>query len=42
MHPEDAARLGVADGEMVEVTSRRGQVNVKAESRTRSSRASSS
>lgn len=31
MHPEDAARLGVADGEMVEVASRRGQVNVKAD-----------
>ena len=29
MHPEDAARLGVANGEMVQVTSRRGQVNVK-------------
>jgi len=31
MHPEDAARLDVVDGEMVEVTSRRGHVNVKAE-----------
>ncbi len=29
MHPEDAARLGVANGELVEVSSRRGQVNVK-------------
>ena len=31
MHPEDAARLGVADDEMVEVASRRGQVTVKAD-----------
>lgn len=31
LHPEDAARIGVADGEMVEVASRRGQVNVKAD-----------
>ncbi len=31
LHPEDAARLAVANGELVEVTSRRGQVNVKAE-----------
>lgn len=31
MHPEDAARLGVANGELVEVASRRGQVNVKAD-----------
>ncbi len=31
MHPEDAARLGVASGELVEVSSRRGQVNVKAD-----------
>jgi formate dehydrogenase alpha subunit len=31
MHPEDAARLDIADGEMIEVTSRRGHVNVKAE-----------
>ena len=31
MHPEDAARVGVANGEMVEVASRRGQVNVKAD-----------
>ncbi len=29
MHPQDAALLGVANGELVEVTSRRGQVNVK-------------
>ncbi len=29
MHPEDAARIGVAGGEMVKVASRRGQVNVK-------------
>jgi formate dehydrogenase alpha subunit len=29
MHPEDAVRLGLTDGEMVQVTSRRGQVNVK-------------
>ena len=31
MHPEDAARAGVANGEMVQVASRRGQVNVKAD-----------
>lgn len=31
MHPEDAARLNLANGEIVEVTSRRGQVNVKAD-----------
>jgi formate dehydrogenase major subunit/formate dehydrogenase alpha subunit len=31
MHPEDAARLGVGNGELVEVASRRGQVNVKAD-----------
>jgi formate dehydrogenase alpha subunit len=31
MHPEDAARAGVMDGELVEVASRRGQVNVKAD-----------
>jgi len=31
IHPDDAARLGIANDEMVEVTSRRGQVNVKAE-----------
>jgi predicted molibdopterin-dependent oxidoreductase YjgC len=29
MHPEDAARLSVMDGEMVKVSSRRGEVNVK-------------
>ncbi len=29
MHPDDAARLGVTNGEMVQVASRRGQVNVK-------------
>ena len=29
MHPEDAARLKVADGEMVKVSSRRGEVSVK-------------
>jgi len=29
IHPEDAARLGVGAGEMVEVASRRGQVTVK-------------
>lgn len=29
MHPEDAARLDVADGEMVRVASRRGEVTVK-------------
>lgn len=29
MHPEDAARLDVANGELVEVASRRGQVTVK-------------
>jgi len=31
MHPEDAARLDVANGEMVQVASRRGEVNVKAD-----------
>jgi predicted molibdopterin-dependent oxidoreductase YjgC len=31
MHPEDAARLTVDDGEMVRVSSRRGEVNVKAD-----------
>jgi predicted molibdopterin-dependent oxidoreductase YjgC len=31
MHPEDAARLDIDHGELVEVTSRRGVVNVKAE-----------
>ena len=31
LHPEDAARLNVADGEMVEAASRRGRVTVKAE-----------
>jgi anaerobic selenocysteine-containing dehydrogenase len=31
MHPEDAARVGVANGELVEVASRRGQVSVKAD-----------
>lgn len=31
IHPEDASRLDVADGELVEVSSRRGLVNVKAE-----------
>jgi predicted molibdopterin-dependent oxidoreductase YjgC len=31
LHPEDAARLAVANGELVQVTSRRGQVNVKAD-----------
>ncbi len=31
MHPEDAARAGVSNGEMVQVASRRGQVNVKAD-----------
>ena len=29
MHPEDAARLDLTNGELVEVSSRRGQVNVK-------------
>jgi len=31
IHPDDAARLDIAHDEMVEVASRRGQVNVKAE-----------
>jgi predicted molibdopterin-dependent oxidoreductase YjgC len=31
IHPEDAARLRVGDGEMVKVSSRRGEVNVKAD-----------
>jgi predicted molibdopterin-dependent oxidoreductase YjgC len=31
IHPEDAARLGVAHGEVVQVASRRGEVKVKAE-----------
>lgn len=31
MHPEDATRIGVADGELVEVASRRGAVRAKAE-----------
>ena len=31
MHPEDAARLDVANGDMVQVASRRGEVNVKAD-----------
>ena len=30
MHPDDAARLGVADGALVEVASRRGSVRVRA------------
>jgi len=30
IHPEDAARLEIADGEMVQVRSRRGEVTVKA------------
>ncbi|MHC4403446.1 MAG: formate dehydrogenase subunit alpha [Planctomycetota bacterium] len=30
IHPEDASRLGIADGEMVEIRSRRGSVTVKA------------
>jgi formate dehydrogenase (NADP+) alpha subunit len=30
MHPDDAARLGIEDGEFVEVKSRRGEVKVKA------------
>jgi formate dehydrogenase major subunit len=29
IHPEDASRLGLADGQMVRVTSRRGEVKVK-------------
>ncbi len=31
LHPEDAARLGVANGETVEVASRRGRVHAKAD-----------
>ena len=30
MNPEDAANLGIAQGEIVEVSSRRGKVNVEA------------
>lgn len=30
MHPDDAAKLGIEDGEVVEVSSRRGKVKVKA------------
>lgn len=30
IHPEDAAKLGIADGELVEVSSRRGALSVKA------------
>jgi formate dehydrogenase major subunit len=30
LNPEDAERLGIADGDMVRVTSRRGSVEVKA------------
>lgn len=30
MHPEDGARLGIEDGEVVEVSSRRGSLTVKA------------
>ncbi len=29
MHPEDARRMGIRDGEMVKVSSRRGEINVK-------------
>ncbi len=29
IHPEDAAKLGIADGDMVRVTSRRGELTVK-------------
>jgi len=29
IHPEDAVRLGVADGDTVRVTSRRGEVEVR-------------
>ena len=29
MHPEDANRLGVGDGDMVKVASRRGEITVK-------------
>jgi formate dehydrogenase alpha subunit len=38
IHPLDAAKLGVADGQMVKVTSRRGTVQVKAKVTTRSDR----
>jgi len=31
IHPDDAAKLGMADGDMVKVTSRRGEVVAKAE-----------
>ncbi len=30
IHPDDASRMGVTDGQMVQVTSRRGKVDVKA------------
>ncbi|MBN2475057.1 MAG: molybdopterin-dependent oxidoreductase [Pirellulales bacterium] len=30
IHPDDAARLGIADGQMVQVCSRRGEVTVRA------------
>jgi formate dehydrogenase (NADP+) alpha subunit len=30
IHPEDAARLGISDGSLVEVSSRRGELKVKA------------
>lgn len=38
LHPLDAAKLGVADGQMVKVTSRRGTVQVRAKVTTRSDR----
>lgn len=35
IHPEDALRLGIADGSLAQVTSRRGSVTAKAEVTTR-------